>query len=226
MSGSFFVVGLREKRKWSGLTKWLQLADAAQDFVLGVIRCSSNETPPRVGLSTKILLDWLATPPLLIIRAGLPYAQRICGIWPSESTSLFLRDTPPNLTRRFAEMSSAKKPSGKPQRSAIADVVAREYTIHLHKRLHGVTFKKRAPRAIKEIKAFATQAMGTSDVRLDPQLNKKVWEQGIKGCPFRLRVRISRRRNDEEDAKEKLYSYVQAVNVKDPKGLHTLVVEE
>ncbi|KAG5947491.1 60S ribosomal protein L31 [Claviceps sp. LM84 group G4] len=172
-----------------------------------MIRCSSNETPPR----------WLP---------GLPYAQRICGIWLSESTSLLLRDTPPNLTRRFAEMSSAKKPSGKPQRSAIADVVAREYTIHLHKRLHGVTFKKRAPRAIKEIKAFATQAMGTSDVRLDPQLNKKVWEQGIKGCPFRLRVRISRRRNDEEDAKEKLYSYVQAVNVKDPKGLHTLVVEE
>ncbi|KAG6009154.1 60S ribosomal protein L31 [Claviceps maximensis] len=123
-------------------------------------------------------------------------------------------------------MSSAKKTSGKPQRSAIADVVAREYTIHLHKRLHGVTFKKRAPRAIKEIKAFATQAMGTSDVRVDPQLNKKVWECGIKGVPFRLRVRISRRRNDEEDAKEKLYSYVQAVNVKDPKGLPTVVVEE
>ncbi|KJK79504.1 hypothetical protein H634G_05096 [Metarhizium anisopliae BRIP 53293] len=112
------------------------------------------------------------------------------------------------------------------QRSAIADVVAREYTIHLHKRLHGVTFKKRAPRAIKEIKAFATQAMGTNDVRLDPQLNKKVWECGIKGVPFRLRVRISRRRNDEEDAKEKLYSYVQAVNVKNPKGLPTVVVEE
>lgn len=67
---------------------------------------------------------------------------------------------------------------------------------------------------------------GTTDVRIDPQLNKKVWEQGIKGCPFRLRVRISRRRNDEEGAKEKLYSYVQAVNVKNPKGLHTVVVEE
>merc|ERR1712230_179860 len=92
-----------------------------------------------------------------------------------------------------AEMSTkAKKPSGKTQRSAIADVVAREYTIHLHKRLHGVTFKKRAPRAIKEIKAFATKSMGTTDVRLDPQLNKKVWEAGIKGVPYRLRVRISR----------------------------------
>ena len=67
---------------------------------------------------------------------------------------------------------------------------------------------------------------GTSDVRLDPQLNKKVWECGIKGVPFRLRVRISRKRNDEEDAKEKLYSYVQAVNVANPKGLQTAVVED
>jgi ABC-type hemin transport system ATPase subunit len=30
---------------------------------------------------------------------------------------------------------SSKKPSGKTQRSAIADVVAREYTIHMHKRV-------------------------------------------------------------------------------------------
>jgi len=122
--------------------------------------------------------------------------------------------------------SKGKKPTGKPQRSAIQDVVAREYTIHLHKRLHGVTFKKRAPKAIKEIKDFATKAMGTSDVRVDPQLNKKVWEQGVKGVPYRIRVRISRKRNDEEGAKEKLYSYVQAVNVKNPKGLVTAVVEE
>ncbi|KAF2709345.1 hypothetical protein K504DRAFT_379133 [Pleomassaria siparia CBS 279.74] len=121
---------------------------------------------------------------------------------------------------------TGKKPAGKTQRSAIADVVAREYTIHLHKRVHGVAFKKRAPKAIKEIKAFAEKAMGTKDVRLDPQLNKKVWEAGIKGVPYRLRVRISRKRNDEEGAKEKLYSYVQAVNVKDPKGLHTTIVED
>lgn len=126
-------------------------------------------------------------------------------------------------------MSSTKAAGKKPLksgRSAIQDVVAREYTIHLHKRLHGVTFKKRAPKAIKEIKKFATQAMGTSDVRLDPQLNKKVWESGIKGTDYRLRIRISRKRNDEEGAKEKLYSYVQAVNVKSAKGLQTTLVEE
>ena len=69
---------------------------------------------------------------------------------------------------------------------------------------------------------------GTTDIRLDPQLNKKVWESGIKGVPYRLRVRISRKRNDEEGAKEKLYSYVQAVNVKETeaKGLQTVVVED
>ncbi|KAI9693422.1 MAG: 60S ribosomal protein L31 [Bogoriella megaspora] len=111
-------------------------------------------------------------------------------------------------------------------RSAIADVVSREYTIHLHKRIYGATFKKRAPKAVKEIRAFAEKAMGTKDVRLDPQLNKKVWEDGIKGVPFRIRVRISRKRNDEEGAKEPLYSYVQAVNVKDAKGLTTAVVED
>lgn len=71
-----------------------------------------------------------------------------------------------------------------------------------------------------------TFVQGTKDVRLDPQLNKKVWESGIKGVPYRLRVRISRKRNDEEGAKEKLYSYVQAVNVPSAKGLATAVVED
>ncbi|KAL1988334.1 hypothetical protein VTN96DRAFT_10017 [Rasamsonia emersonii] len=123
-------------------------------------------------------------------------------------------------------MSSNTKAGKKGGRSAIADVVTREYTINLHKRVHGVTFKKRAPRAIKAIRDFTEKAMGTKDVRLDPQLNKKVWESGIKGVPRRIRVRISRKRNDEEGAKEKLYSYVQAVNVKNPKGLSTTVVEE
>lgn len=67
---------------------------------------------------------------------------------------------------------------------------------------------------------------GTRDVRLDPQLNKKVWESGIKGVPRRIRVRVSRKRNNDEDAKEKLYSFVQAINVSNPKGLQTVTIEE
>ncbi|OAL62868.1 nitrilase [Trichophyton rubrum] len=156
------------------------------------------------------------------IRKGIPiYEQRRFDVYPDPSADQKLGIQHSLIT---IIMSSAQ--AGKKGRSAISDVVTREYTIHLHKRVHGVSFKKRAPRAVKEIRAFAEQAMGTKDVRLDPQLNKKVWESGIKGVPFRLRVRISRKRNDEEGAKEKLYSYVQAVNVKDPKGLQTTVIED
>ena len=39
--------------------------------------------------------------------------------------------------------------------STMGEVVTREYTINLHKRLHGIGFKYRAPRAVKEIKKFA-----------------------------------------------------------------------
>jgi ribosomal protein L31E len=48
------------------------------------------------------------------------------------------------------------------ERKPKADIVARDYTIHMSKRLYGVSFKNRAPRAIREIKQFATKAMKTS----------------------------------------------------------------
>ncbi|KAH8990729.1 ribosomal protein L31e-domain-containing protein [Lactarius akahatsu] len=82
-------------------------------------------------------------------------------------------------------------------RSALQDVVTREFTIHLHKYVHGRSFKKRAPTAVKSVVAFAQREMGTSDVRIDPKLNQALWSRGIK----------SWKRNDEENAKEKLYTY-------------------
>lgn len=73
------------------------------------------------------------------------------------------------------------KPKGdKKSKSAINEVVTREYTVNLHKRLHGVGFKKRAPRAIKEIRKFAEKQMGTPDVRIDTRLNKQLWSKGIR----------------------------------------------
>merc|ERR1712182_80223 len=100
-------------------------------------------------------------------------------------------------------MSSKKK-----TKSVRTDCVTREYTINLHKRLHSNTFKKRAPRAIRAIRKFASQMMGTEDVRVHPQLNKAVWGKGVKNVPHRIRVRCERRRNDDEDAKEKLYTII------------------
>merc|ERR1712164_12964 len=99
---------------------------------------------------------------------------------------------------------SAKKAT----KSVRQEVVTREYTINLHKRLHSSTFKKRAPRAVRAIRKFATEMMCTEDVRVHPQLNKAVWSKGVKNVPHRIRVRCERRRNDDEDAAEKLYTIV------------------
>ncbi|KLO09991.1 hypothetical protein SCHPADRAFT_833180 [Schizopora paradoxa] len=118
-----------------------------------------------------------------------------------------------------------KTPKKTTKRSALEDVVTREYTIHMHKRVHGRSFKKRAPWAVKSVVDFAQKAMGTTDVRLDPKLNQALWSQGIKNVPHRIRVRLERKRNDAEDAKEKLYTFVSHVPVASFKGLETVVVD-
>uniref|UniRef100_M8BBX3 60S ribosomal protein L31 n=1 Tax=Aegilops tauschii TaxID=37682 RepID=M8BBX3_AEGTA len=157
----------------------------------------------------------------------------------------------------------ADKKGGAPRKE---EVVTREYTVNLHKRLHGwyassqpcyfcspnvpchtslisygrelrgtvlkrssfSTFKKKAPNAIKELRKFAQKAMGTTDVRIDVKLNKLIWSSGIRSVPRRVRVRIARRRNDEEDAKEELYSLVTVAEVpaEGLKGLGTKVVDD
>uniref|UniRef100_A0A4X2KUD8 Large ribosomal subunit protein eL31 n=1 Tax=Vombatus ursinus TaxID=29139 RepID=A0A4X2KUD8_VOMUR len=66
--------------------------------------------------------------------------------------------------------------------SAVNDVVTREYTINIHKRIHGVGFKKRAPQVLKEIRRFAMKEMGTPDVLIDTRLNKAVWAKGIRNA--------------------------------------------
>merc|ERR1712094_137673 len=68
--------------------------------------------------------------------------------------------------------------------------------------------------------------MQTSDVRVDSKLNKHVWSQGIRNVPYRIRVRLARKRNEDEDAKEKLYTLVTHVPVDTFKGLQTQTVDE
>ncbi|CAB1121055.1 unnamed protein product [Ectocarpus sp. 6 AP-2014] len=102
-----------------------------------------------------------------------------------------------------------------------SEFATRDYTIHLSKRLYGVTFKKRAPRAVREVKKFAQQMMKTSDVRVDAKLNKFLFSKGVRNVPTRVRVRLSRKRNEDEEATEKLYTLVQHVEVANIKGLQT-----
>ena len=105
------------------------------------------------------------------------------------------------------------------------DLVSRDYTIHLAKRTHKTTFKAKTPKAIKAIRKFAQDAMGTKDVRISSDVNKEVWKQGVRNPPKRIRVRLSRKRNEDEDAEEKLYTFVQLVEVGSFKGLQTETVD-
>lgn len=119
-----------------------------------------------------------------------------------------------------------KEVSQRPSKAIVNEVVTREHTIVLSKRVHGSGRKNKAPKAIKAIKQFAERAMGTKDVRLDPILNKAVWEKGIRAVPTRVRVRLSRKRNEDENAKYKLYTYVTYVPVASFKTLNTEVIDE
>merc|ERR1719444_598729 len=39
--------------------------------------------------------------------------------------------------------------------------------------------------------------MLTKDVRIDTKLNKAIWSQGVRNVPKRIRVRFSRKRNED-----------------------------
>ena len=101
-----------------------------------------------------------------------------------------------------------------------------DWTVRLRRLVQHVTYKKKAPRAVHEIKKIASRAMRTKDVRIDTKLNEFVWSRGIKKLPHRVRVRFDRRRNDEEEAKERFYTVVELVECSNFKGLLTEKVEE
>ncbi|XP_037385873.1 60S ribosomal protein L31-like isoform X2 [Talpa occidentalis] len=123
-------------------------------------------------------------------------------------------------------MAPAKKGGKKKDSSAINEVVTREYTINIHKFIHGIGFKKLAPRVLKEIRKFAMQEMGTPDVRINTRLNKAVRAKGIKNVPYRIRVPLSRKHNEDEDLPDKLYTLVTYVPITTFKNLQIVNVDE
>jgi large subunit ribosomal protein L31e len=89
------------------------------------------------------------------------------------------------------------------------DAETRTTSFNLHKRLHKITFKRKAPRAVKEIKAFARKAMFTEDVRIDPELNQELWRNGVRNVDKRVDIVLERKKNEEdEEAQEKFYTLV------------------
>jgi len=71
--------------------------------------------------------------------------------------------------------------------------------------------------------------MKTSDVRVDARVNKHIWKSGVRNVPHRVRIRLSRKRNEDEEATEKLYTLVQLAldaPASKCKGLQTEVVTD
>nr|ACN09978.1 60S ribosomal protein L31 [Salmo salar]ACN12325.1 60S ribosomal protein L31 [Salmo salar] len=151
---------------------------------------------------------------ILVVKRGQLCTKKLAN---------FFVQSCPRFTTKMAPTKKGEKKKG---RSAINEVVTREYTVNIHKRIHGVSFKRRAPRALKEIRKFAMKEMGTPDVRIDTRLNKAVWTKGVKNVPYRMRVRLSRKRNEDEDSPNKLYTLVTYVPVTTYKGLQTVNVDE
>ncbi|XP_055963528.1 60S ribosomal protein L31-like [Sorex fumeus] len=109
--------------------------------------------------------------------------------------------------------------------SAINEMMTQEYAISIHKCIHGVDFKKRAPQVFKEVWKFVMK-MSTPDVCINTRLNKAVWTKGIKNVPYRIQARLSRKGNEDEDSPNQLYTWVAYVSITTFKNLQTVNVDE
>ncbi|XP_023565450.1 60S ribosomal protein L31-like [Octodon degus] len=102
------------------------------------------------------------------------------------------------------ENGSRKEGSEKKKgRSVIHEVVPREHTVSIHKRIHSELQEARSS-GIKEIRKFSMKEMGAPDMRIDTRLNKAVWAKGIRDVPYGIQVRLSRKQNEDEDSPNKL----------------------
>ncbi len=54
--------------------------------------------------------------------------------------------------------------------------------------------------------------MATKDVRIDPELNKEIWRNGIRNLPNRIDVLLERKKNEDEEGEEKMYTLVRLVS--------------
>ena len=79
--------------------------------------------------------------------------------------------------------------------SSVEDTLARIYTINFSKAW--LTPKhKRTDRVVNMIKEFAIKHMKSSQIKIDQELNRYIWERGKTNPPRKVRVRIVK---DEDD---------------------------
>eukprot|EP01004_Peranema_trichophorum_P000030 NODE_10039_length_545_cov_126.433649_g9394_i0.p1 GENE.NODE_10039_length_545_cov_126.433649_g9394_i0~~NODE_10039_length_545_cov_126.433649_g9394_i0.p1 ORF type:complete len:160 (-),score=27.08 NODE_10039_length_545_cov_126.433649_g9394_i0:66-503(-) len=121
---------------------------------------------------------------------------------------------------------TVKKSKDKKKKVGRNDPRTMEVTCHLARYLNKMTYKNKAPRAILHIKKIARKFLRTYDVRIDPKLNKAVWAEGIRAIPRRIRIRMERKRNENEEAQRKTYTVVSWVPVGSFEELTNKVIED
>lgn len=89
-------------------------------------------------------------------------------------------------------MAPAEKGGKKKGHSEIKLVVTREYTINIHKYIHGVGFKC-APQAFKEVYKFVMKETVTPDVQIDTRINIAVWTKEIRSVLYHIHMQLSKK---------------------------------
>ena len=103
---------------------------------------------------------------------------------------------------------SKKRTEKKDDRGKSLEPITRVHIVNLHRRLYKTTFKKKAPKGIKQIKQLAQETMFTRDVRIDPELNKEIWRHGVRNTARRVKVSFERKKNEDDEATESMYTVV------------------
>ncbi len=78
----------------------------------------------------------------------------------------------------------------------------RIYVVPLHGARRGKGYR-RTKRAVRVLRDFVSKHMKSDDVKIMPEVNEKVWEDGIRSPPRRLRVKVLK--NEENQVRVYLH---------------------
>ncbi len=67
---------------------------------------------------------------------------------------------------------------------------------------------QRAARATRVLKDFIVKHSKCENVKIDKQLNEKLWEKGIESSPSKVKIRIVKAEEGEEEKREVVTAYL------------------
>lgn len=83
---------------------------------------------------------------------------------------------------------------------AEAKKVERSYTIPLRKEFLKVPRYKRAKKAVTAVKEFLVKHMKSDNVKVGTSINEKVWENGMRNPPSKVRIQVEKSAEGEVTA--------------------------